>query len=106
MRFSEVGDDDDVLVVDGVDDADLQIYAISASSGGRLGNVSRAGSARRVRGEGAGPRGRVASGWKAGQGREGSVCLGTERGGMGPCTRRREEGGGRRGMVITLQIYF
>jgi len=101
MRFTEVGVDDvddDV----GVDDADLQMYAISTSSGGRSANVSRAGSARRVRGEGAGPRGRMASGWKAGQGREGSVCLGTERGGRGPCTRRSEEGGGRRGMVITL----
>jgi hypothetical protein len=79
------------------------MVAISTSSGGRSGNASRAGSARRVRGEGAGPRGSIASGWKAGQGIEGRVCLGAVRGGRGPCTRRREEGGGRRGMMITLQ---
>ena len=71
MRFSEVGDDDV-----GVEDADLQIVAISASSGGRSGKVRRTESARRVRCGGAAPRGRIPSGWKAGQGKEGRVCFG------------------------------
>lgn len=102
MRFSEVGDNEDVV---GVDEADLQMVAISTSSGGRSGNARRAGSARRVRGEGAGPRGREALGWKAGHGREGSVCLGAVRGGRGPCMRRRAEGGcRRRGMMITFYL--
>lgn len=38
-------------------------------------------------------------GWWMGCGREGSICFGLYRGGVGPATRRSAEGGGRRGIV-------
>lgn len=67
--------------------------------------MGRIESERCMRDWGIGPWGR---GWKAGQGREGSVCFGAARGGRGPCTRRRAEGGARRGPrgMVTSEMNF
>jgi len=49
---------------------------------------------------GEGPRATAAGCAQVGRGTEGIVCLETERGGTGPCTRRREVGGERRGIIV------
>lgn len=73
--------------------------AASSRVRGRSGKMRWLGFACRVRGAGAGPRERNASGWKTGRGTLGRACLGWERAGRGPWTRRREEGGPRRRIV-------
>ena len=69
---------------------------------GRSGKMRCSGFACHVRGAGAGPRGRNASGWKTGRGTDGRICLGWDRGGRGPWKRWREEGGPRRPILSVI----